>query len=161
MAKKQLKLYGFKLKGENMVNLFNASDLFGYEKDNGGKWQCNGFSWLVNNPTYIIDSFYDFFSKWDCLTVSEFDEIIASDEDLSEYDCAMLSADYPIEKLFGLSVEYADINTTADIEKYPRNATFTDMATINDYDEPMYYSFSEMVYEIEDNGNGGRYRVIY
>ena len=106
MEKKTLRLYGFKLKGEDMVNLFNESDLFGYEKENNS-WVSNGFGWLVNNPTYIIDSFYDFFGSgnWLPLTESEFKEIVSTDEDLNEYDCQLLPSNYPIEKLFNKTVE--------------------------------------------------------
>ena len=163
MEKKTLKLYGFKLKGEDMVNLFNESDLFGYEKDESGKWTSNGFGWLVNNPTYIIDSFYDFFGSdaWEYLTSEEFAEIVNSDDDLRDFNCVLLDRNYLIERLFNKSSTYADINTIEDLEEYPNNATYTHIASVGDYDEPIYYSKSEMIAEIEDNNNIGKYRIIY
>lgn len=161
MKKKTLRLYGFKLKDSDIVNLFNESDLFGYEKDNSGNWVSNGFGWLVNNPTYIIDSYYDFFKteSWEALTEAEFDEIVK--DNLKEFDCHLIDSNYPIEKLFNKSVIYADINTIEDLEEHPNNATFTHMASVGDYDEPMYCSKSEMIAEIEDNNNIGKYRIIY
>ena len=161
MEKRQLKLYGFKLKDSDIVNLFNASDLIGYEKDDNGKWFCNGGKWIINTPSYIIDSFYDFYSKWDYLTVSEFNEIVNSEEDLNEFNCILLDRNYPIEKLFNKTVVYADINTIEDLDNFADNATFTQMSSITDYDEPMYYTKSEMISEIEDNNNIGKYRIIY
>ena len=164
MQKKQeLKLYGFKFKGEENVNLFNHTDLIGYEKDDNGKWVCNGFSWLVRNPHYIINTFYDFYhgKYWESLTENEFNEIVANDDDLKDFDCKLLSSDYPIEKLFNLTVVYAYINTIADLEAFSDNATFTQMSSIADYGEPMYYNKSEMISEIEDNNNIGKYRIIY
>lgn len=161
MKKKTLRLYGFKLKDSDIVNLFNESDLFGYEKDESGKWTSDGFGWLVNNPTYIIDSFYDFFKteSWEALTEAEFNEIVK--DNLQEFDCHLIDANYPIEKLFNKSVIYADINTIEDLEEYPNNATYTHMASVGDYDEPMYFSKSEMIAEIEDNNNIEKYRIIY
>ena len=160
--KEELKLYGFKLKDTDMVNLFNHTDLIGYEKDDTNKWVCNGYSWLVNNPTYIIDSFYDFFlsDDWKQLSGSEFNEIVASDEDLKDYDCKLLSSDCPIEKLFNMTVELKDIRNFSDVESYSDNATFTFIDEQSDYDEPMYYTKNELLNGDECNCYG-KCRVIY
>lgn len=161
MEKKTLKLYGFKLKDCDMVNLFNESDLFGYEKESNS-WVSNGFGWLVNNPTYIIDSFYDFFGNgnWLSLTESEFKEIVSTDEDLNEFDCQLLPSNYPIEKLFNKTVEIRTIASLSDIESYSDNATFTFIDEQSDYDEPMYYTKSELLNN-EDLLSIGNYRIIY
>lgn len=163
MQKRQLKLYGFKLKDCDIVNLFNATDLIGYEKDNKGNWFCNGGNWMINEPSYIIDCFYDFFSEWDYLTVDEFNEIVASDEDLSEFDCILIDRNFPIEKLFNKKVTYADIESVDDLDNFTYRATYTPMFEDKTKicDEPIYYTVSEMVSEIEDNNNIGKYRIIY
>ena len=88
-------------------------------------------------------------------------EIVSSDEDLKEFNCVLIDKNFPIEKLFNKSVIYADINTIEDLDNFADNATFTQMSSIADYDEPMYYTKSEMTSEIEDNNNIGLYRIIY
>lgn len=161
MEKRTLRLYGFKLKNSSIVDLFNDTDLIGYEKNENGAWVENGFSWIVNNPTYIIDSFYDYYKSesWIPITETEFKEIVK--DNLKGFDCQLIDSDYPIEKLFNKTVVYADINTIEDLDNFADNATFTQMSSITDYDEPMYYTKSEMVSEIEDNNNIGKYRIIY
>ena len=162
MKKKTLRLYGFKLKDADIVNLFNESDLFGYEKDESGKWTSNGFGWLVNNPTYIIDTYYDYFKteSWEALTEAEFNEIVK--DNLKDFDCHLIDSNYPIEKLFNKSVIYENVTKIDDMEKYPFSATFSDVPSMEkDDDEPNYLRYSELFALIEDGEGFGEYRIIY
>lgn len=161
--KEELKLYGFKLKGDDIVDIFNHTDLIGYEKDDNGKWFCNGGIWLVRNPHYIINSFYDFYhgKYWESLTENEFNEIVANDDDLKDYDCKLLSSDYPIEKLFNMTVEVKEIANFEDVESYPSNATFAFLNSQSECDEPCYLSKNELLNGDEPNITWGKCRVIY
>lgn len=166
MEKRQLKLYGFKLKDSDIVNLFNASDLIGYEKDENGKWFCNGGKWIVNTPSYIIGSFYGFFrsNDWTPITEKEFDEIVSTDEDLREFDCKLISSDYPIERLFNRKIKHIEITTETNLSDFPSNAQFIDIDN-KCYGEPMYYTMKDFENILSCGGDNsdfiGKYIMVY